>query len=151
MTMHNALIVGDSTIMPESIMECLSTLYTCEVASNGQDAIDKYINAFKIGKMYSLVLIYLEMPAMNGAIAIKKIRDCEFENLNKHYSQIILVTSCAELNDTLSDLHKFNFFGWIQKPITKDKLLNAISKAEGISCHFQQQDTKICQQPTLDN
>lgn len=64
------LIVEDEDIISEGIFEYLTERnYTCTIAKDGQEAIDK----FKINKI-DLILLDIMLPKLNGLEVLKHIR-----------------------------------------------------------------------------
>ena len=67
-------------------------------AENGQEAVDKYINAMKHHKPYDVIMMDFLMPVMNGLEATKLIRSYEY-----HTTVIVGVTG----NGLQSDIDLF--------------------------------------------
>lgn len=67
------LVVEDIDINQMVLVKLLGTLGAeCDVAENGQEAVEKYVNA--PADSYDLILMDIQMPVMNGYEATKAIR-----------------------------------------------------------------------------
>jgi signal transduction histidine kinase/CheY-like chemotaxis protein len=83
---------------------------------NGSLALEAFKN-----NDYSLILMDLEMPEMDGYTAIKEIR--------KHDTTIPVIAFTAALYDNMiTDLKSKGFDGYLQKPYNPTDLYNKISK-----------------------
>lgn len=86
-------------------------------AGNGFEAID----LFEKNSDVSLILMDLRMPGMNGVEATKKILDIDAN------ARIIALSAFSE-EESGFDVRKSGFLGYLTKPVSKDKLLEAVKK-----------------------
>ena len=116
--MLNIMIVDDSTIIRKTLQIKLEELGFNVVAQakSGKEAIKMYTETLP-----DLVTMDITMPIMNGIEALKLIK--------KSYkdAKIIMVTSHGE-EKLVMDAIVNGAKGYILKPITEDKLINAISR-----------------------
>ena len=69
----HVLVVEDIDINQLVMMKLLSTLEAkCDIAENGQKAVEKFVNA--PADMYDVILMDIQMPVMNGYEATRAIR-----------------------------------------------------------------------------
>ncbi|MBS1952711.1 MAG: response regulator [Cyanobacteria bacterium SZAS-4] len=107
------LVVDDHSEIRFLLQAQLKKLgHTCDEAEDGMDAFERYQN-----HPYSLVLMDLAMPRLNGLEATKMIRDYEQTN-DKERSVIIAVTGQGERSECLSA----GMDDFTEKPILMDKL-----------------------------
>lgn len=120
--MASILAVDDSKAIRDLIMIALSGKgYTVFVKENGHDALD-----FAKSHTVDLVITDLNMPQMNGMDLVTNLRLLD----NYHYKPILVMT--VETADYKKDKAKMlGATGWIEKPINKAKLLDAVQKTIG--------------------
>lgn len=119
---NRILLVEDNELNQEIAEAILSSYgFEVEIADNGKIAVDMLKNSEP--KYYSLVLIDIQMPVMNGYEATKAIR-----SLNTEHSSIpiIAMTANAFENDKQEAL-KCGMNGHIAKPIDIDKLISELN------------------------
>lgn len=85
-------------------------------AKNGKEAVDKHL-----ANKYDIIMMDMRMPVMSGYEAITKIRETD------RTTPIIAQTAYALTNDE-ENLIELGCTDYISKPISKEKLLNTISK-----------------------
>ena len=116
--MLNIMIVDDSTIIRKTLQMKLEELgfNVIAQAKSGKEAVEMYKDTLP-----DLVTMDITMPIMNGIEALKLIK--------KSYkdAKVIMVTSHGE-EKLVMDAIVSGAKGYILKPITEDKLLNAILK-----------------------
>lgn len=116
--MLKVLIVDDSLIIRKKITKLLEKLGHEVVfgAKNGQEAIDAYNS-----KQPDLVTMDITMPDMDGITAVKNIVK------DNHDAKIIMVTSHGQEDMVIKSIQA-GAVGYMLKPITEDKLINAIGE-----------------------
>lgn len=96
-----------------------------EVAKNGKEALTKFLalQQFKDKDWPELVLLDINMPVMDGFEFLE-----EFEKLYDHDHEnikIVMLTSSDSPKD-IDKAKKYNIAGYINKPLTEEKLQNVI-------------------------
>ena len=120
--MARILAVDDSQL----IRDMVSTILTAEghevvTAEDGFDAMEKARD-----EVFELVLSDLNMPNMNGISLISKMRRLQ----GYEYIPIVMVTT--EDSDYRKKKAKtFGASGWLVKPFTPERLINAVTKLAG--------------------
>jgi len=105
------LLTEDKKINQDIILGIFEkSKFQIDVANNGREAIDK----FKRGE-YSLILMDIEMPIMNGYEATKKIR-----LLDKQIPIVALTSNCSKL--TINRAKKVGMNEHLSKPIEPKRL-----------------------------
>lgn len=69
------LIVEDDFGSRIAIQKMLTPYSECEVAVNGNEAVEAFTNSFEAGVPYDLICMDIMMPQMNGKEALKIIRE----------------------------------------------------------------------------
>lgn len=116
------LLVEDSIENRKLIEAYLKGLnYTLDIAMNGQEAIDKYLE-----NDYDLILMDIQMPIKDGYTATKEIREIERREKRKA-TPIIALTAHALKEDERKSLEA-GLNAHLTKPIKKSLLINEINK-----------------------
>ena len=118
------LVVDDvelNRIMIEGMLSGISDL-TVDFAEDGEDAVKKYEQA---PTRYSLILMDVQMPVMNGTEATAIIRNLPFENARD--IPIIALTAGVEEEETASYL-KAGMTDFLKKPMDYGEFLKMAVK-----------------------
>lgn len=75
--MKRVLIVDDEPLFRTILNEYISEYAECDLAENGEEALEKYEHAFTDGLPYHLVLLDIYMPVMDGHALLRSIRERE--------------------------------------------------------------------------
>ncbi|MEO5330610.1 MAG: response regulator [Magnetococcus sp. YQC-5] len=128
------LIVDDEFINREVMKKILEPYGTCDLAENGQEAVQRFKQALHAHEPYDLVLLDMRMPVMNGLDALHQIRQAENTMVSggiltkSHKAFVIIVT----IVDNPSEFKKAYFEGqcngFINKPVDPDLLLERLRK-----------------------
>ncbi len=114
---HRVLLVDDNPINQEIVAGLLENSHIeLSIASNGQEAVDMFSS-----KVYSLILMDIQMPIMDGYEATRIIREKD-----KHIP-IIAITANAMKEDILKSA-KRGMNDHINKPINVEKLYATLLK-----------------------
>ncbi len=119
------LIVDDDFYCRSMIHEILHPYAYCDMAANGEEAVDAFRRAAEAKKPYDLVCLDLVMPDMDGQQTLQEIRSIEKELVRQPPLETkVIVTSML---DDRKETHDAFFLGgaasYLVKPITEDKLL----------------------------
>lgn len=91
-----------------------------EVASNGQEALEKYHEAVQKGKQYDLLLMDVEMPVMDGPQAVRQLRAIGCQ------TPIVALTAHTD-PVCVQQFLQSGYTGLIPKPVDRDGLLEAVA------------------------
>ena len=118
------LVVDDVELNRDLIegMLCGISGLTLEFAGDGDEAVQKYMDA---PDRYSLILMDVQMPVMNGTDATKAIRVSGHKNARD--IPIIALTAGTEERDIAAYLAS-GMSDYLKKPMDYDLLLNTVSK-----------------------
>lgn len=75
--MHKILVVDDNFENRQLLAEILREIAVCDFAASGKEAIEAYNLSLKKNETYSLILLDIELPEVNGLEILKKIRESE--------------------------------------------------------------------------
>jgi len=70
--MHKILIVDDNFENRQLLAEILREVAECDFAASGKEAIDAYNLSLQRGDQYSLILLDIELPEINGLEILEK-------------------------------------------------------------------------------
>lgn len=122
---NHVLLVDDNKINLQLLVMFMKKCgYTYEEAENGQEALDKFKEAYlpgphctgiDSGRQFDFVLMDISMPVMNGLEATRHIRDFEREN-GLDRTNIIALTGLASA-DTQRDAKAAGVDVFLPKPV----------------------------------
>lgn len=123
-----ALIVDDDFYSRNMIHEILRPYASCEIAVNGEEAIEAFRAALGRGDPYGIVCLDLLMPELDGQEALKEIRSIEKEHkVHPQAEAKVIVTTMLDDN---KETHDAFFLGgatsYLVKPIDEEKLLGEL-------------------------
>lgn len=136
-TGHTILLAEDDAINQIYLQDLLESKgYSVDVASNGTEAV----NLFKSFE-YSVILMDIQMPTMNGLEAVSIIRKIESEE-NRPGTPVIALTAYALTGDR-EKIIQAGMDDYITKPINEMKLVTALNKyvEAGDSASIKKEDT----------
>ncbi len=119
----HVLVVEDNYIN-QVLCQCLLKKqgYTCEVANNGVDALEKYQP-----DKFDFILMDIAMPELNGIEVTKRIRERERQNKVVHPTFIIGLSAYAQPEKIVEAINA-GMDDFISKPATFDKIVNIIAQ-----------------------
>ncbi|MCD6459789.1 response regulator [bacterium] len=125
--MWKILVVDDHPGNRELIKEMLKDYAYCDVAADGDEAIDKY-NLSLSDKRYDLILLDIAMPGIDGLEFLKQLREKE-EKFGIYVGKgtpVIMVTSYKEF---CYDAFNHGCDDYVLKPMVPDELIGKIKKS----------------------
>jgi two-component system chemotaxis response regulator CheY len=124
------LIVEDDFGSRKLLQSILSVYGECDIAVDGEEAIEAFTLAWKENKPYTLICMDIMMPKINGQEALKMIRD--YEQAQKiaptQEVKVIMTTVLDDPKNVIEALYKGGASAYIVKPIDKEKLLKEIGE-----------------------
>ncbi len=126
----NALLVDDIEENRMLLSNILQPYGHCDVATNGQEAVEIFEAELLDGNPYDLVLLDIMMPVMDGQEALKKIRALErAHNIPEEDRAVItLATAVDAMSEVNEAFEKGGCNDYLHKPITRGKLLVKLSE-----------------------
>jgi two-component system chemotaxis response regulator CheY len=118
------LIAEDDFTSRLFMKKFLSKYGECDVAVDGIEALDAYLNSIKDGNAYDLICLDIMMPKLDGMKVLKSIRDIEKQKDITTEKQVKIIMTTA-LNDKQTVLNAYDAgceaYAW--KPIETDKFI----------------------------
>jgi len=123
-----ALIVDDDFYSRNMIHEILRPVAQCDIAVNGEEAIEAFRRSMNAGESYDLICLDLLMPELDGQQALREIRAIEKEHdITPQGETKVIVTTML---DDEKETHDAFFLGgatsYLVKPIDEEKLMNEV-------------------------
>ncbi len=122
------LIADDDFVSRNLLHSILLPHGTCDMATNGKEALTAFEEALEHGVPYDLICLDIEMPEMCGRDTMKWIRELE-ESMAvpmEKRVKIILITVARDL-ENVKAAKEFQCTDYILKPIEKKRLLDKIA------------------------
>lgn len=124
--MNRILIVDDNFENRMLLAEILREIAVCDFAATGKEAIEAYNMSIQRQEQYSLILLDIELPEVNGLEILRRIRESE------HIAGIALGDGVPIIIVTAYEKRFVEAFNkgcddYILKPIDTDILLSKIA------------------------
>lgn len=131
--LNRILLIDDdyiNNIISEEILRQMDIAREIHISTNGQEALE-YIenNCLLENKQFcaDLILLDLNMPVMNGFEFLEKLATYGFhDKIN-----IAILTTSGDSRD-LDIVTKYEILGFINKPLTSDKLYQVLNNADSL-------------------
>ncbi|ORX59667.1 hypothetical protein DM01DRAFT_1190365 [Hesseltinella vesiculosa] len=115
-----ALLVDDNPVNQKVLNMMLRRMgLTCQVAQNGREALEAWIDSTKKNQPIQLIFMDVFMPEMDGLEATAKIRSDT--NATHTIPYIIAMTACVMAGDKEKCLDA-GMNGYVSKPVRKEEL-----------------------------
>ncbi|MEI7858147.1 MAG: response regulator [Methanomicrobiales archaeon] len=122
------LIAEDDLLSRRILKQLLSSEGDCDIAVNGQEAIDSFALAHESKRPYEVIFMDIMMPVLDGMDALRNIRG--LEKMMEIPSQLaVKVIMTTALDDPRTVIKSFNECGadaYIVKPVSKQKLIKEL-------------------------
>ncbi|MBF0587590.1 MAG: response regulator [Magnetococcales bacterium] len=122
------LIVDDQFENRKLLRDILKKFGDCDLASNGEEAMEFFEADLDDGTPYDVVLLDIMMPGMDGQTALMKMR--ELENVrgipSGKETKIIMVTAVDAPQQVIKAYFRGNCTDYLTKPITRKILLDKL-------------------------
>ncbi len=124
------LVVEDDFISRKLLTTLLGHYGDCDIAVDGNEAVDAFRIALDEGKPYDLICMDIMMPNLDGQAALKEIRAQEMEKAIPASKEVkvIMTTALDDPKNVMESLHKGGAAAYIVKPIDKKKLMDEVRK-----------------------
>jgi two-component system chemotaxis response regulator CheY len=129
------LIVDDDPVCRELLRDLLRSRGACDVAYDGQEAIEAIRLSLEDGRPYDLVCLDIMMPGTDGHDALRSIRQVEeeFGRLGSDGVKVIMTTALSESKHCIAAF-KEGCESYITKPIREDELFRAMDELGVLTC-----------------
>jgi two-component system chemotaxis response regulator CheY len=133
---QKTLVVDDDSLLTEILAIMLDSLGMKDAAKalNGPQALEQYEQALRAGSPFSLVLLDILMPGMDGQEVLKRMRAMEEQAgiPRDARSVIIMTTALHSPKDMMDALLDGDCTDYIVKPIDEGSLHGMLLKYEFI-------------------
>ncbi|PID81145.1 hypothetical protein CSB20_03940 [bacterium DOLZORAL124_64_63] len=123
------LVVEDEFISRRLLCRYLEPFGECDIAVNGEEALEAVRTAIEAGEHYDLICLDIMMPGMDGQETLKSIRGVEESHgisLGRG-AKIIMITSLEDHRNIRAAFKSFAD-GYLVKPVEKKKFLMVLSE-----------------------
>lgn len=123
------LIVDDELTNRLVLQGILGALGECDIAVDGEDAMETFHLAWKEKKPYQLICLDIMMPKMDGKLVLKAVRDYEKEQgIPESQCAKILMISARSEQEVVMDAVQNGANWYLVKPISTQKVMAEISR-----------------------
>jgi two-component system chemotaxis response regulator CheY len=128
-TVMRILIAEDDLISRTIMKKYLSHFGECDVAVDGEEAVNLFRIAMAEDRPYSLVTLDIMMPKINGQNVLKEIRDIEAARniFGSDSVKVIMTTALSDKTNVLSAFRS-QCEAYLIKPVEKGKLVAELKK-----------------------
>lgn len=124
------LIAEDHLMSRRILKELLAQQFDCDIAVNGQEAIDSFQLAHESKRPYDVIFMDIMMPEVDGMEALLCIRTLE-RKMNIPAAMAVKVIMTTALDDPHTVIRSFNECeadAYIVKPLSRQKLTTELRK-----------------------
>ena len=124
------LITEDHLLSRRILKQLLPPHFDCDIAVNGQEAIDSFQLAHDSKQPYDVIFMDIMMPVVDGMEALQCIRALERKMQIPHGLAVKVIMTTA-LDDPHTVVRSFNVCeadAFIVKPLSRKKLADELSK-----------------------
>lgn len=129
------LIAEDHLLSRRILKELLSSQFDCDIAVNGQEAIDSFVLAHESKRPYDVIFMDIMMPVVDGLEALMCIRNLERKMEIPHALavKVIMTTALDDPHTVVKSFNECEADSYIVKPLSRHKLANELRKLKLIS------------------
>ena len=123
------LIVEDDFTARKIILGYLSKIAYCEIAVNGEEAVQAFRGALESDQPYDLVCLDISMPGKSGQEVLFEIREMEQNSgIQLGKGSKVIMTTCYTDGTNLITAFRIGCEDYLVKPIEYDTLISKIEK-----------------------
>ncbi|MCX7842754.1 MAG: response regulator [Clostridia bacterium] len=125
------LIAEDDLPSRKVLQKYLGQFGECDIAVDGLETLDAFLEALNEEKPYDLVCLDIMMPKLDGLKALKAIRDIEKQKGISETGRVKIIMTTA-LNDkkTVMEAYDYGCEAYAWKPIDLEKLRQVLEKLQ---------------------
>lgn len=122
------LIAEDHLLSRRILKELLSSQFDCDIAVNGQEAIDSFQLAHEAKRPYDVIFMDIMMPIVDGLEALQCIRTLERKMEIPHNLavKVIMTTALDDPHTVIKSFNDCEADAYIVKPLSRHKLSNEL-------------------------
>jgi len=124
------LIAEDNLMSRRILKELLAQQFDCDIAVNGQEAIDSFQLAHESKRPYDVIFMDIMMPEVDGMEALLCIRTLErrMEIPASLAVKVIMTTALDDPRTVIRSLNECEADSYIVKPLSRQKLTTELRK-----------------------
>lgn len=127
-TIKKILVVDDEDLISKALaLRLKSEGYAVDTATDGKSAVEAFVNSLK-GTQYSLILLDIMMPNMNGIEVLRAIREIENKDVDIVITHKVPVILISALNKPMILRNQAPWDAYVQKPYNYPELMALIKK-----------------------
>lgn len=118
------LIAEDHLLSRRILKELLAPDGDCDIAVNGQEAIDSFVLAHESKRPYDVIFMDIMMPVVDGLEALMCIRALEKKMAipSNLAVKVIMITALGDPGTVIKSFNKCEADSYIVKPLSRHKL-----------------------------
>jgi two-component system, chemotaxis family, chemotaxis protein CheY len=121
------LIVEDDFITRSVLLKTMITSGACDVAVNGEEAIQAFETALNNGVPYDLVCLDIMLPGIRGTEVLKALRQIEeWRGVDGVHGVKVIVTTSLEDPGTLFSVFRAGCEAYLVKPFSRRAIINTV-------------------------
>ena len=122
------LIAEDHLLSRRILKELLSSDADCDIAVNGQEAIDSFVLAHESKRPYDVIFMDIMMPIVDGMEALQTIRALEkkMEIPPQLVVKVIMTTALDDPRTVIKSFNECEADAYIVKPLSRHKLIKEL-------------------------
>ncbi len=122
------LIVEDDFTSRKLMQNILAPYGDCDIAVNGNEAVEAFENALKQKNPYDLVCMDIMMPEMDGQEALKQIRAIEkkYDIRGNKETKVVMTTALDDPKNVVEAYYKGGATSYIPKPIDRQLFVHLL-------------------------
>lgn len=129
------LIAEDHLLSRRILKELLPPGFDCDIAVNGQEAIDSFQLAHDSKRPYDIIFMDIMMPDVDGMEALLCIRALErrMEIPPNLAVKVVMTTALDDPRTVIKSFKDCEADSYIVKPVSRQKLTNELQKLKLLS------------------
>tara|TARA_Y100000589_G_C26893519_1_gene523143 strand:+ start:285 stop:689 length:405 start_codon:yes stop_codon:yes gene_type:complete len=127
-----SLVVEDDILSRMLLFSILSRYGECDVAENGEQAVQIVRTSLAAGKPYDVICLDIIMPVLDGHKALLEIRKLErTEGVKEHnLMKVIMITAVDDFNHIVKSFEDGHCEAYLAKPIKEREILEHLHDLE---------------------
>ncbi|MBX7138665.1 MAG: response regulator [Oligoflexia bacterium] len=124
-----ALIVEDDKVSSTLLQGMLSPWGEVETAGQGEEAFNKFCDAYSGAAPFDILFLDLGLPEVDGYQALRAIREYEqgFGKFGSDQTKVVVLTGSKQPHD-LFKAESFGCVAYLTKPLDRTRLLEELER-----------------------